>query len=91
MPEVNKQESLIEFPCHFTLKIVGVNVPEFHSTICSIARQYDVGFDESQNRSRLGKTEKYCSLSIRVYVTEKATLDQIYQALTRCEFIKWVL
>jgi len=91
MSEINAEVSLIEFPCTFSIKVVGVNVPEFYTSICAIAKKHDASFSEERMKSKQSKTGKYRSLTINLYVTERATLDSVYQALTDCELVKWAL
>jgi len=91
MSESSEKESLIKFPCTFPIKIVGVNVPEFYNTVCAIAKKHDQSFCEERVKSRLSKTGKYRSLTINVYVTQRPTLDAVYQGLTDCELVKWAL
>ena len=91
MADISEHESLIQFPCTFPIKIVGVNVPEFYTAICAIAQKYDPSFSEAKIKSRHSKTGKYRSLAISLYITERSTLDAIYAALTDCEQVKWAL
>lgn len=93
MSEISEEESLIQFPCTFPIKVVGVNVPEFYTSICAIAKKHDPSFSASEERikSKESKTGKYRSFTISLYVTERATLDGVYQALTDCELVKWAL
>jgi putative lipoic acid-binding regulatory protein len=91
MSEISEEESLIKFPCTFPIKVAGVNVPEFYTAVCAIAKKYDVSFSEDGIKSKQSKTGKYRSLTIDLYVTERSTLDSVYQALTDCELVKWAL
>lgn len=85
------EESLIEFPCSFPIKVVGTNLPEFYKRVCDIAKKHDPEFSEDSITSRQSKTAKYLSLTITVYATEKPTLDAVYQELTDCELVQWAL
>ncbi len=91
MTEITEEESFIEFPCTFPIKVVGTNLPEFRAVVCKIAKKHDASFAEDKMTSRLSKTAKYLSLTLPVYVTERPTLDAIYQELTDCELVQWAL
>ena len=91
LPEISEEESFIEFPCTFPIKVVGSNLPEFREKVCAIAKKHDPSFSEEQLKSRCSKAAKYLSLTISVYVTKRSTLDKIYQELTDCELVQWAL
>lgn len=91
MPEITEEESFIEFPCSFPIKVVGTNCPELQQSVCRIAKKHDDTFSEANIKSRESKTGKYRSLTISVYATERSTLDAIYKGLTDCEHVKWAL
>lgn len=91
MPEITAEESLIEFPCSFPIKVVGINCPEFHEDVCNIAKKYDTSFSEKCITSRKSSAGKYRSLTIMIYATERPTLDAVYKELTHCKHVKWAL
>ena len=91
MPEITAEESFIEFPCSFPIKVVGTNCPEFHEDICKIAKEHDSSFSEKSIISRQSSAGKYLSLTIKIYATERPTLDAVYKALTDCKHVKWAL
>lgn len=91
MSETPEEESLIEFPCSFPIKVVGTNLPEFYEKVCSIAEKHDSSFSKDTIKSRHSKTAKYLSLTITIYATEKPVLDSVYQELTACELVQWAL
>jgi putative lipoic acid-binding regulatory protein len=91
MTEISEEESFITFPCTFPIKVVGVNLPEFYTKVCAIAKKYDASFNEDNIGSKQSKTGKYRSLTIQLYVTKRPTLDAVYQELTECELVQWAL
>ena len=91
MTESSQEESLIEFPCSFPIKVVGTNLPEFQEKVCAIAKKHDPSFSEEAIKSRCSKTAKYLSLTITIYATDKPILDAVYQELTDCELVQWAL
>ena len=89
-PESN-DDSLIDFPCEFPVKVMGAANPEFHACIEKIAREHDPDFDVNQNKEQTSKTGKYVSLTLNIHAQNKPQLDALYQALTDNELVLWAL
>jgi len=92
--DINKEmeeESLIEFPCEFPVKVMGAAIPEFHSAINKIAVAHDSEFDTNQTTQNLSKTGKYISLTLNIHAKDKPQLDAIYKDLTDHELVLWAL
>jgi putative lipoic acid-binding regulatory protein len=86
-----EEESLIEFPCEFPVKVMGTAIPEFHSTIDKIAKKHDPKFLPEETKQKDSKTGKYTSLTLNIHAKDKAQLDAIYQDLTDNELVLWAL
>lgn len=84
-------DTLIEFPCQFPIKIVGLNIPFFQETICRLIKAHCPDFADNQIASRLSSGDRYVSLTATVQATSKAQLDSIYQELSACEHTMMVL
>ena len=86
-----EQETLIEFPCDFPIKVMGETRDEFAQTIIDVIRVHDNAFDATKVEMRASSAGKYLSLTCTVYVTPKPQLDDIYRALTAHPLVKFVL
>lgn len=86
-----EEESLIEFPCEFPVKVMGPALPEFHTAIDNIAKTHDSEFDERQTTQNVSKTGKYVSLTLNIHAKDKLQLDAIYKDLTEHELVLWAL
>jgi putative lipoic acid-binding regulatory protein len=86
-----EQETLVEFPCDFPIKVMGETHDEFAQTIIDVIRIHDRGFDATKVEMRASSAGKYLSLTCTVYVTSKPQLDDIYRALTAHPMVKFVL
>ncbi len=86
-----EEESLIEFPCEFAIKVMGAAIPEFHSCIDVIAKKHDPEFVSEQTKQKNSKTGKYVSLTLNIHAKDKPQLDRIYQDLTDHELVLWAL
>jgi len=85
------EKSLIEFPCNFPLKIIGLLQDNFAQTIANIVKEYDKKFDETCIEMRPSKQNNYLALSLSVYVENQDQLDNIYKALSSHKLVKFVL
>ena len=86
-----EEESLIEFPCEFPVKVMGAAIPEFHTAINKIATTHDSEFDANQTTQNVSKTGKYISLTLNIHAKDKPQLDAIYKDLTEHELVLWAL
>jgi len=87
----SEEESLIEFPCEFPVKVMGPSTPEFHSVIEKIALANDSDFDSKKTTQNISKTGKYVSLTLTINAKDKPQLDAIYKDLTDNELVLWAL
>jgi uncharacterized protein len=85
------QETLIEFPCDFPIKVMGETHPDFTNAVTQTIQQHIPTFDTQLIEMRGSAGGKYISLTCMVYVTSKPQLDAIYQALTSNPLVKVVL
>lgn len=90
---VNKtdEESLIEFPCEFPVKVMGPAIPEFHTVIENLALKNDPSFDKNKTTQNVSKTGKYVSLTLTINAKDKQQLDSIYKDFTDNELVLWAL
>jgi uncharacterized protein len=86
-----EQETLIEFPCDFPIKVMGETREEFSQTIIEVIQGHTSDFDASKVEMRASTGGKYISITCFVYVTSKPQLDNIYRALTAHPLVKYVL
>ncbi|MDQ7015794.1 MAG: DUF493 domain-containing protein [Gammaproteobacteria bacterium] len=76
------EESLIEFPCQFAIKVMGKNSTEFEALVISIVRQHVSDLGEGAVKNRPSSKGKFTSLTVTVNATSQQHLDDIYRALT---------
>lgn len=85
------ETSLIEFPCDFTLKIMGKNNTHFKKNVLAIIHDFFKETDEKNVSERLSKDSNYLSLSVTVFAENKTQLDTVYQALSECDDVLMTL
>lgn len=86
-----EQETLIEFPTDFPIKVMGETHDEFASTILEVIRGHLPEFDASRIEMRASSGGRYISLTCTVFVTSKPQLDDIYRSLSSHPSVKYVL
>ena len=85
------QESLIEYPCLFPIKVMGTRVEGFTAALVSVARDFDPDFDEARLELRESRGGNYLSVTLTVTATSREQLDNLYRALTAHPLVKVVL
>lgn len=86
-----EQETLLEFPCAFPLKIMGETHAEFQNVVVDIVNKHAPGFDSATIEVRASSGGKYVSLTCTVTATSKPQLDALYMELTSHPLVKVVL
>ena len=84
-------ETLLEFPCDFPLKIMGATRDGFAQAIVEVVIKHDPGFDAASVEMRPSKAGNYLSLTCTVRATSKPQLDALYMELTSHPWVKIVL
>jgi len=84
-------QSLIEYPSKFPIKVMGAQVEGFLEEIVSVARQFDPAFDAATVEQRPSKGGNYLGLTITVTATSREQLDELYRTLTTHPMVKVVL
>lgn len=90
-PDIPPEESLIEYPSAFPIKVMGVNEDGFAQAIAGIARRFDPGFDAATVEMRPSKGNKYLGLTLTVTATSREQLDELYRTLGAHPSVKVVL
>ncbi len=85
------QETLIEFPCDFPIKVMGETHADFTAEIIQTIQKLLPSFDASNIEMRGSSGGKYISLTCTVHVTSKPQLNDIYRALSSHKMVKVVL
>ena len=90
-PGTNRQESLIEYPSQFPIKVMGNKVDGLVHAITQIAHAFDPAFDASTIELRESKGGKYLGVTITITATSREQLDELYRTLSTHPMVKVVL
>ena len=83
--------SLMEFPCHFPIKVIGINSSNFTSDVTHIARKHFPALLDTDIQIQSSKNQNYLALTITVLAHTQKSLDALYLELTQHPDIKMVL
>ena len=86
-----RQESLIEYPSPFPIKVMGPKVDGFVHAVTTIARQFDPTFDAATVELRESKAGNYLGVTITITATSREQLDELYRTLSTHPMVKVVL
>ena len=85
------EETLIDFPCDFPVKVMGASRDGFAQAVADIVTRHAPEFDAASMEMRPSKAGNYLSLTCTVRATSKAQLDALYRDLTGHPWVKIVL
>jgi len=85
------EQSLIEFPSAFPIKVMGPHVEGFEAAVVAVAARFDPGFDAGTVERRASKGGNYLGLTVTVTATSREQLDALYRALSGHPMVRVVL
>ena len=91
MQDIPAEQSLIEYPSRFPIKVMGVNADGFVHAVTEIARRFDPAFDASTVELRPSSKAKYLGVTVTVTATSREQLDELYRTLSTHPMVKVVL
>lgn len=75
-------QTLLEFPCSFPLKIMGRNEPHFEQFVVEIVRTHAGSSALEDVTSRASRNARYLAVTVTFTAESRTHVDAIYQALT---------
>ncbi len=78
---MTEQDSLIQYPCDFPIKIMGKAQPGFTQAMLLIVKTHAHDFNETTLEVRTSKNGAYLSLTCTIRAQSRTQLDTLYQAL----------
>ena len=85
------EESLLEFPCEFPIKIMGERCDEFARLMGEIVTRHAPGFAAATMEMKSSKNGKYLSLTCTIKATSREQLDGLYRELSSHPLVSIVL
>lgn len=85
------QDSLIEYPCDFPIKVMGVASDRFADIVCHVVRAHAPEFDPATMTQRGSTGGRYVSVTCTVRVSSRQQLDNLYRDLSTHPAVAMVL
>ena len=80
-----ENETLLEFPCDFPIKVMGRSGDDFDALVAEIVRRHVPELGEGAVRSRPSRAGNYLAVTVTITATSRQQLDNIYYDLTAHE------
>lgn len=81
------EETLLEFPCQFPIKVMGKTGDEFELAVLEIFRRHVPDLADDAIKQRPSSKGNYLSITVTFNATSKVQLDAIYMDLSACEHV----
>jgi putative lipoic acid-binding regulatory protein len=88
---MSDQDTLLEFPCEFPIKAMGLADGTFDARVVEIIHRHVEDLPEGAIRRRPSAKGKYLSVTVTIRATSREQLDDIYRELTACEEVLMAL
>jgi putative lipoic acid-binding regulatory protein len=85
------EETLLEFPCDFPIKVMGRAEPGFYELVVELVRRHAPDLQEAAVTSRPSKGGKWISVTVNLRAGSKSQVDAIYLDLTAHEKVVMAL
>ena len=83
--------SLIEFPCNFPIKVIGVHTHTLLEEIKFIAKKHFSTFRETDCSHQTSANNNYIAITVNVFAKNQKMLDDFYQEVSKHSDVKMVL
>ncbi|TXT25111.1 MAG: hypothetical protein FD134_1187 [Gallionellaceae bacterium] len=84
-------DSLIEYPCDFPIKVMGLSRQGFAQAVAEVVVRHDPEFSTASMQMRSSSGARYVSLTCTVRATSREQLDALYQELCDHPMVVMVL
>jgi putative lipoic acid-binding regulatory protein len=88
---ISPEDSLIEYPSDFPIKVMGPTHVDFAATIVDLVLEYDPTFHIGRMEVRPSAQGNYTGLTVTVRATSRPQLDDLYRALSGHPMVKIVM
>lgn len=85
------EETIIEFPCQFPIKMMGRDTPEFHATARALIEHHVGNIAEKFVQTNQSGRGNFVSITITVTATSQRQLDDIYRDVSGHEDVLMAL
>ncbi len=86
-----QDDQLMEFPCRFAIKAMGLAQDDFDVLVVSLVRQHVTDLSEGAVSTKPSAAGKYLSVTVTFEAKSREQLDNIYRSLTGHERVLMAL
>ncbi|SDM71626.1 hypothetical protein SAMN05192555_1189 [Franzmannia pantelleriensis] len=90
-PATSAPAPRVEFPCDYSLKIVGDAADDFHDTVVEVVETHAPGFDRKSVRVVDSRNGKFQSVRLTIIATGKPQLEALFAELKATGRVHMVL
>ena len=76
------EDTIMEFPCQFPIKVMGIASDNFNIIVTNIIKKHVSNLSENSVRSRYSQEGNYVSITVTIEAESRQQLDNIYFDLT---------
>lgn len=80
--DIQENESLLQFPCGFPIKVMGRDAPDFRETVIEIVARHAGRIGNDSIRSSPSRKGNFVSITVTIQAESQDQLDRIYQDLS---------
>lgn len=91
MADPTTRTTLLEFPCDFPIKIMGVRTDDFTQAIVDVVQHHAPDFEAGTLQTRASRNGNYLSLTCTLRAHSQQQLDALYRELSAHPLVKVVL
>ncbi len=88
---MSEEDTLLEFPCDFPIKVMGRAEPGFDSLVVELIRRHAPELGEGAVTTRASRGGKWISVTVTLRAESKSQIDAIYLDLTAHEKVVMAL
>ncbi len=85
------EESALEFPCRFPIKMMGHDTPEFRTTARALVEKHAGAVSDDAVQAALSRNGRFVSVTVTITATSQEQLDDIYRDVTSHEDVLMAL
>ena len=88
---MSESESLLDFPCDFPIKAMGIAGDAFDALVVGIVRNHVPDLKEGAIKTRASRNGKYVSVTVTIEASSQRQIDDLYRELSGHDRVLMVL
>ena len=84
---IDKLEAAHTFPCPYTFRIIGLNLPDYESSVLEALNHLQV----QKMGERYSENKKHLSLTLQIHAERAQVVLETYEVLGKLPSVKYVL